>query len=263
LDVPVRFRLPVLVKAASRYDLSPPGGGFFLLSRKEVFLLPGFIFDMDGVIIDSEPLHHQAERALLSYYGVSIDDATLQSFAGKDAHQLLNEFIIRYKLPVDFDTLYLQHRSKVEEVFSLSDIPATQAIPLIWDIFRRDIPLALASSSHRRLIALVLKRLRLENCFRVVIGGDDVERGKPFPDIYLRAADRLARPPGHCIAIEDSRNGVQSAKDAGCFCIGYANPNSGNQDLSRADLIVHDFLVSDIDRWMLQIRTMSNMTIDQ
>jgi len=204
-------------------------------------LHPGIIFDIDGVIIDSEPIHHRAERILLSNYGVTITNEALHAFAGKDASQLLKGFINQYQLPVEFSSFYQQHQTNLERVFQTSKIPGTNAIPLIHEIHRRNIPLALASSSHRKLIQLVLDRLKLSTFFQVIIGGDEVERGKPFPDIYIETARRLNKAPGLCIAIEDSKNGVQSAKDAGCFCVGYVNPNSGKQDLRRADKIIDHF----------------------
>jgi HAD superfamily hydrolase (TIGR01509 family) len=234
-------------------DDSSPTRRWAFLYKKEVTLIPGIIFDMDGVIIDSEPLHHRAERALLSQYNISITDEALHAFAGKDATQLLNGFIKQYHLSVDFQVLYRQHQENVERVFHNADIPATPAVELIQKIHRKKMPLALASSSHRRLIQLVLDRLSLGEFFQVVIGGDEIQRGKPFPDIYIESAKRLKKDPAFCMAIEDSKNGVQSAKDAGCFCVGYVNPNSGNQDLRRADKIVHDFTNLNVEtllEWM-------------
>lgn len=215
-------------------------------------MFPGIIFDMDGVIIDSEPLHHKAERKLLARYGITITTEELHSFAGKDAFQLLNGFIKRYRLRTDFESFYRQHKENIEETFRTSHIPKTDAVELIRSLYDKGIPLALASSSHRQLIKLVLERLDLEDFFQVIMAGDEIKRGKPHPDIYIEAARRLGKAPEFCIAIEDSKNGVQSAKDAGCFCIGYVNPNSGNQDLSRADKIIHDFHSITIDellRW--------------
>lgn len=210
---------------------------------------------MDGVIIDSEPLHHRAERALLSRYQVTITDEELHSFAGMDAYQLLTGFIEKYKLPVDFQTFYLMHKENIEKVFRNSDIPATAAVHFIREVDARALPLALASSSHRDLIQLVMERLDLSEYFHVIIGGDEIQRGKPFPDIYIKAAGRLKLSPEQCVAIEDSKNGVHSAKDAGCFCIGVVNPNSGHQDLSRADKIIDNFRRLNVDsviEWMTE-----------
>jgi HAD superfamily hydrolase (TIGR01509 family) len=209
-------------------------------------LYQGVIFDMDGVIIDSEPLHHQAERSLLLKYGVELSDETMHSFTGKDATQLLNGFIKTYRLPVEFNAFYIEHRENLERVFRNSKIPVTDAFLWIKALDHQKIPIGLASSSHRTLIDLVLERLNWKKYFQVIIGGNEIERGKPCPDIYLRAASKLGLRPEQCIAVEDSKNGVLSAVEAGCTVLGYINPNSGNQDLSHANRIFRDFKSLDI-----------------
>ena len=196
---------------------------------------------MDGVLINSEPLHHQSERELLGRYGVSITDEELQSYAGKDATQLLNEFIQHYNLPVSFKDFYPEHKTNLERVFRESTLETCGAETLIQQLKDGQVPMALASSSHRSLIDLILNKLDLKDTFQIIVGGDEIKRGKPFPDIYLKAASFLECDPKTCAAIEDSFNGVQSAKDAGLFCIGFQNPTSGNQNLSRADMIIHQF----------------------
>jgi HAD superfamily hydrolase (TIGR01509 family) len=210
--------------------------------------LYGVIFDMDGVIIDSEPLHHKAERSLLFKYGVNLSDEELHSFMGKDATQLLKGFIKTYQLPVEFKSLYIEHRKNLEQVFRNSEIPVTDAFLWIQALDQHKISMGLASSSHRALIDLVLEQLNWKQYFQVIIGGDEIERGKPCPDIYLRAASKLGLRPEQCIAVEDSKNGVYSAAEAGCYVLGYINPNSGNQDLSHSHRIFNDFESLDIVR---------------
>ena len=236
------MRMDITIDASAR----PQPLWAFLCQSKEQNLYQSVIFDMDGVIIDSEPLHHRAERALLSKYQVILSDEELHSFTGKDAVQLLNEFISKYRLPVDFNFFYKQHRENLEQVFRSSEIPTTNASFWIQALRRKRIPTALASSSHRALIDLVLERLNWKNYFDVIIGGDEIERGKPNPEIYLLAASRLGVPPEKCIAVEDSKNGVISASEAGCYVLGYKNPNSGNQDLGRSNRIIENFRSLDI-----------------
>jgi HAD superfamily hydrolase (TIGR01549 family) len=210
--------------------------------------LYGVIFDMDGVIIDSEPLHHKAERSLLFKYGVNLSDEELHSFMGKDATQLLKGFIKTYQLPVEFNSFYIEHRENLEQVFRNSEIPVTDAFLWIQALDQHKIPMGLASSTHRALIDLVLEQLNWKQYFQIIIGGDEIERGKPCPDIYLRAASKLGLRPEQCIAVEDSKNGVYSAAEAGCYVLGYINPNSGNQDLSHSHRIFNDFESLDIVR---------------
>ena len=107
---------------------------------------------------------------------------------------------------------------------------------------KNKIPVALASSSPKTWIDIVLQRFHLLESFKVVVSADELEGdGKPSPAIYLLTAKRLGVSPDRCIAIEDSKNGVLSAKNAGMFCIGFRNGFNDEQDLSRADRIIHQF----------------------
>ncbi len=81
----------------------------------------------------------------------------------------------------------------------------------------------------------------MRHYFQHIISGDLVEHGKPAPDIFVYAANALREEPAHCVVIEDSTNGVKAAKLAGMKCIGFKNPNSGDQDLSLADMVIDDF----------------------
>lgn len=93
----------------------------------------------------------------------------------------------------------------------------------------------------KKNIDLILKKLDIEKYFDFVVSGEQVVKGKPEPDIFLKVADHYGRQPNDCIVIEDSTNGVLAAKAAKMFCIGYYNPYSGNQDLTKADLIIDNF----------------------
>ena len=98
--------------------------------------------------------------------------------------------------------------------------------------------LAVASSSSLHNINLVLKAIGLIQFFSLIASGEQVPKNKPFPDIYLKTAELLKLVPDECMVVEDSANGVKSAKVAGMYCVGFRNPGSGNQDLSPADMIV-------------------------
>jgi beta-phosphoglucomutase-like phosphatase (HAD superfamily) len=86
-----------------------------------------------------------------------------------------------------------------------------------------------------------LRKLKIEHLFDAVVCAEDITHSKPHPEIFLKAAERLREMPENCLVIEDSKLGVEAAKSAGMKCIGFRNPNSGNQDLSKADVIVDDF----------------------
>jgi HAD superfamily hydrolase (TIGR01509 family) len=113
---------------------------------------------------------------------------------------------------------------------------------LLYALNSKNIPVALASSSPTSWINIMLDRFSLRDSFKVVVSADElVGQGKPSPAIYLLTATRLGVSSDRCIAIEDSKNGVLSAKNAGMFCIGFRNGFNEEQDLSRADIIIHHF----------------------
>ena len=108
------------------------------------------------------------------------------------------------------------------------------------------IPIAIASSSPREFIEAVVKKIGIDQYFKILVSGEEIERSKPEPDIFLKAATLLNVSPTECLVVEDSKSGTIAAKKAGMKCIGYQNVNSGNQDLSNADFIVNDIKEIDI-----------------
>ena len=131
---------------------------------------------------------------------------------------------------------YYNHLCSIEDINPIEGV-----YELIESLYENKIKLAIASSSPIKVIELVVKRLKADKFFKAVVQGDDVLRSKPEPDIFLYAAQKLNADPKECAVIEDSKNGVNGAKKAGMRAIGYLNPNSGNQDLSNADLIIKSF----------------------
>jgi HAD superfamily hydrolase (TIGR01509 family) len=201
-------------------------------------LLKAVIFDMDGVIVDSEPLHKKVERILLAPYGIHPSDEELNSYMGIEMKVLITMYIRKYDMRVSFDDLYSDYKKHLFQVFSREIRAIPSAVGLIHGLKQSGLKLAVGSSAYRDLVLLVLKTLNLAEAFDAVVSGDDVRNGKPNPDIFLEAAKRLGCAPGECAVIEDSRNGVAAAKAAGMVCAGYQNPNSAGQDLRLADRIV-------------------------
>lgn len=115
------------------------------------------------------------------------------------------------------------------------------------DVYNEKYLLALASSNNRKIVDSIMDRFDLSKYIKVSISGEDVLKGKPNPEIFLKAAKKLDVKPSNCVVIEDAFAGVQAAKAAGMKCIGYKNLNSGKQDLSDADLIVESFSELSLD----------------
>ncbi len=204
------------------------------------------IFDLDGVIIDSEPVHFESDRMTMREYGIDIADEILNRYVGVTNPVMWAEIKEIYSLscPVD-ELLHKQLKYKLE-LFGTEKLEAIDGIfDLIGLLKEKGIKVGLASSSPRGFIELILKNLGIIGFFDGIVSGEDVLKSKPAPDIFLKAAALLEVEPGACLVIEDSEHGVKAAKSAGMKCIGYANANSGNQDLSAADLCVAS--IRDID----------------
>ena len=201
-------------------------------------MLKAVIFDMDGVIVDSEPLHKKTERVTLSPYGISLSDEELNSYMGTEARVLLANYIGKYALPIAFADLYSTYRKNLIRIFEDEIEPVPATLRLIRALETSGMALAVGSSSHRDLVELVLRKLAIAGAFSVVVTGEDAPRSKPHPDIFLETVRRLGVEPGACLVIEDSSNGVRAAKSAGIRCLGYRNPSSAGQDLGEADWVV-------------------------
>ena len=201
------------------------------------------VFDMDGVIIDSEPIHLEIQHQLLNKFNISLTPDEYQSFIGRSSKNMWQELIQRFQLPVALDEVLaldkIHYHQKLRSLPNLEAIPGVK--PLITELIQRQLNLLLASSSSQESISVVLDLFQMGDIFQHRISGADLQWSKPHPQIFQKAAQVVNNLPEECVVIEDSMHGVSAAKSAGMYCIGFRNPNSGNQDLSAADLVIDDF----------------------
>jgi beta-phosphoglucomutase family hydrolase len=210
-------------------------------------LIKAVIFDLDGVIAETEHVHIQAEKETMLKHGVKISADELHEYTGTTAKEMFTALIKKYELPTTFEEIF---NDKEEIMFKLLEKevePTKGVIVLLLKLRQRRIKLGIGSSSHKRLIEYVLKKLNITSLFDAVIGAEDILNSKPNPEIFLTCAKRLHSKPSVCLVVEDSKLGVEAAKNAGMKCLGYRNPNSGNQDLSKADVVISDFSKLNID----------------
>ncbi|TCM85425.1 HAD superfamily hydrolase (TIGR01509 family)/HAD superfamily hydrolase (TIGR01549 family) [Paenibacillus sp. BK033] len=211
------------------------------LTDKKV--IGAFIFDMDGVILDSEPLHFEADRLTMAQFGHHVEQEDLESFVGMTNPEMWRVIRQTYGIEAGLrEILAFQKNIKLERLLSETWEPIQGIKDLLVLLQAARIPMAVASSSPRWFIEGVLTRLSIENFFKITISGEEMKQGKPSPDIYLEAARLLGVRPEHCVVLEDSRNGVVAAKAAGMTCIGFINLNSGQQDLTLADYTVSEIM---------------------
>ena len=196
--------------------------------------MKGIIFDMDGVLIDSEPQHFEVNIKTLNTFGVKIKPYELQSFLGKDNLEVFKFFQKKYKLNVSAERL-LEIKTKmiVDEMRNhLHVMPKLEEMKKGLNNIN-GVKYAIASSSPRISVDIVIKQLKWENFLSASVTGDEVSTSKPSPEIYHKAASLLGVDEKDCLVLEDSTNGIQSALDAGMKVVGFLSPNSENQDLSK------------------------------
>lgn len=186
-------------------------------------MISAIIFDMDGLMVDTEPLSRQAWEQILASFGYEMDNAVYGRMIGLRSDESVRVFLDAYQLPLTPQ----ETRRKRDALFNeklAQGIPVMPGLHALHaEIARRGLPWAVATSSPRRHAQEILSRLNLlENC-RAIVGGDEAARGKPAPDIYLLAAARLGVPPRHCLALEDSLPGCQAAASAGMVTIAIPN----------------------------------------
>lgn len=207
-----------------------------------------FIFDMDGVIIDSEPLHSRVKMETFAHFGLPFDEDELDQYMGRTSVAIFSDVLARaHRTDVTVQEIVnYKHAHYLELAVqgALSAIPGS--LELIARLREAGVPLALATSSWRRVVDAILVQFDLTEAFQSVISGSELPKSKPDPAIYRLSAEALDVSPCDCVVLEDTAAGVAAAKGAGMYCIGFRSPHSGVQDLSRADEIVDDLAAVDI-----------------
>lgn len=203
------------------------------------------IFDMDGVLADTEPIYMAITRDMLAKLEVPLAPEELFAYVGIPTRQMWTEIISRFNLHLPLNELIrlekdrqLQHLRDIER---LPEVPGVRK--LLEELAQMGTAMAVASSSSLDIVGLILSKLAIRRFFAATVSGQDVAQGKPAPDIFLKAAAEIGTQPQKCIVIEDSPAGIAGAKSAGMVCVGFANPNSGKLNLAGADLILHDFSI--------------------
>jgi HAD superfamily hydrolase (TIGR01509 family) len=197
------------------------------------------IFDMDGVLSDTQMIHAQLESDLLRRFGIEMSPEDLtREFAGVPDPEMFQAIFQRHgKDPAGLEKLLEGKWDELKEKVRGGGVPPVPGSRELVRMLRgRGVRLAVASSSYRSFVELVLQELDLAAQFQAVVTVEDVERGKPHPDIFLLAAERLGVPPPACVVIEDGINGMMAAKRAGMKCIALVPLDSREEH--PADLVV-------------------------
>jgi HAD superfamily hydrolase (TIGR01509 family) len=195
------------------------------------------IFDLDGVIVDSEPYSMQALVDVLREHGIEPTPAELGNSYGRKITEDLAEYFARHRVTADLAAAIARKRARYYELAAGRLAPFPGVLGLLGRVRARGYRLALASSGDPDKVAFSMAALGLDGRFDAVVTGDEIVHSKPHPDIYLMAARRLGVDPRRCVAIEDAPSGVLAAKRAGMRCVAVTTSVSRAQ-LEGADLVV-------------------------
>ena len=212
-------------------------------------MLKTVIFDMDGVIVDTEPVHKYAYYKHFEELNIEVSDELYASFTGNSTRNVFQKVKDTFNLSHEVEDLILRKRFLFNDAFDTKeDLYLIEGVEdLIKSLHSHGMELILASSASKGTIQRVFNRFNLHQYFSHTVSGEDFPKSKPHPAIFLHAASLSQHPKANCIVIEDSTNGVEAANAAEIFCVGYRSTNSKLQDLSKANKIVNHFNEIDIE----------------
>ncbi|WP_345276721.1 HAD family phosphatase [Litoribaculum gwangyangense] len=206
-------------------------------------MLKAVIFDMDGVIIDSEPMHYKAYNDMFDEVGIEVSNDLYESFTGQSTINICKRLCNHFNLKESPETLVAIKRKHYKQFFqSNSQLSLIDGVfDLIKDYHNNGLKLVLASSAAMTSIDQIFDRFDLHKYFVAKFSGGDLKESKPHPEIFIKAVEATGFKNEECMVIEDSTNGIEAAKAAQVFCVGYDSFHSKNQDYSKADLVIKDF----------------------
>jgi len=201
------------------------------------------IFDMDGVIVDTEPVHHYAYLQHFKALNIDVSPELYASFTGNSTKNIYEKLKARFDLPYDVQDLVETKRLLFNDAFdSKEDLYLLDGVlDLIQDLHQNGMQLVLGSSSAKVTIDRIFRRFDLHQYFSHIVSGEDFPQSKPHPAIFQFAAQVSNTNVSQCIVIEDSTNGVLAANAAGIYCVGYDSVNSKMQDYSTANQVISHF----------------------
>ena len=201
--------------------------------------IKAFLFDMDGVVIDSEKLYSQSEEKLLAQYGVSFDDSDWLKIKGCTEKQFYDLIYSKFSLDIPREELRLQGRNFLKKIFS-EQLQYMDGFNEVYTIIKNKYQLALVTSTGSELADHINGLLSIYKKFNIVVNSSNTVLHKPNPEPYLLAMNRLGVKPQECIVIEDSIQGIKAGKAAGCFVIAIEG-SLQKEFLKESDYIISNF----------------------
>ncbi len=213
--------------------------------------MPAVLFDMDGVLVDGEPLHFAAVNAILADEEVELDMVTYTEYLGTTLDHTWNDLRVRFGLAHGYDHYADRYGLAVMEQYRTQAEAMPGAHALLQQLEEADVPCAVASSSNRNWVETALTKLGMRENFQAVVAGDEVKQSKPDPEIYLSAAAKLGAEPGVCTVIEDAPAGIESGRRAGMQVIAVRTEMTAGIKLTGAARIIDSLEEFDLT-WLEQ-----------
>lgn len=206
-------------------------------------MFKAIIFDMDGVIINSEPLHKKAYQSMFDEFNLEVSDKLYASFTGMATFPICEKLCEIFSLNHNPKVLVENKRKHFKRLFDKGlEINLIEGVrELIQHYYENNLILILASSASMDNINMIFKKFDLDHYFKMKISGADLKASKPHPEIFEKAVAFSGHSKVDCLVIEDSTNGILAAKAADIYCVGFDSEHSKNQDYSSADLVINSF----------------------
>ncbi|WP_391592955.1 HAD family hydrolase [Winogradskyella sp.] len=206
-------------------------------------MLKAVLFDMDGVIVDTEPLHRKAYHQMFDDVNINVPTELYESFTGQSTINICKRLVEHFGLRESPEQLMTLKRHHYSYLFNHDDELALidGVFNRIKDYYENEVALVVASSASMKGINQIFERFDLNPYFSGKFSGADLKRSKPHPEIFMKAADHTGFKKSECMVIEDSTNGIKAAHAAGIFCTAYKSEHSSGQDYSLANKVISDF----------------------
>jgi beta-phosphoglucomutase len=206
-------------------------------------MLKAVLFDMDGVIVDTEPLHRKAYHRMFDDVNIEVDHVLYESFTGQSTINICKRLVDEFNLNETPEDLVRLKRKHYKYLFEHDDELALidGVLDRIKDYHLNNVKLVVASSASMTGINQIFDRFNLNHYFSAKFSGGDLKQSKPHPEIFIKAATSTGFSRSECIVIEDSTNGIKAAKAANIFCVGFKSEHSTGQDYHLADMTISDF----------------------
>lgn len=198
------------------------------------------LFDMDGLMVDTEPLHLQAFNKALEKYGKHLtEEENTKRYIGTPDIDGAKDMVVRFNLPISAKELVLTKQENTKQLLRNNIVAQPGLVALMTNLHKNGYKIAIASSSRLENIQTVIDGLKITSLIGALASTDEVEHGKPAPDVYLLAAKKLGVNPSECLVLEDAPKGVQAGKVAGMVVFAIPSQYTKGEDFSLADKVLN------------------------